>query len=57
MDGRRIIRNSYETMKEDLAVFFDQHQLEQAVIMGHSMGGKTAMLFAADYPEKVKNLL
>ncbi len=49
--------HSYETMKDDLVVFFDQHQLEPAVIIGHSMGGKTAMLFAADYPEKVKKLI
>ena len=49
--------HTYETMKEDLALFFDQHELEPAVIIGHSMGGKTAMLFAADYPEKVKKLI
>ncbi len=49
--------HSYRAMVEDLAVFFADHNLEPAVILGHSMGGKVAMLFAADYPEKVKKLI
>ena len=49
--------HSYETMKEDLAEFFEQRQLEKAIVIGHSMGGKTAMYFAAEYPEKVEKLV
>jgi len=49
--------NSYESMKNDLAEFFEQHQLGQAIVLGHSMGGKAAMLFAADYPEKIEKLV
>lgn len=49
--------HTFEAMKNDLALFFDEHQLEQAVLLGHSMGGKTAMYFAADYPERVKKLV
>jgi esterase len=49
--------HTYEAMKEDLFDFFIQHNIEKAVILGHSMGGKTAMLFAADYPEKIKKLI
>ena len=45
--------HSYRSMVEDLALFFGEHHLQPAVMMGHSMG-KVAMLFAADYPEKVK---
>jgi len=44
-------------MKEDLADFFDEHIPGKAALMGHSMGGKVAMWFAADYPERVKNLI
>ncbi len=49
--------HSYEAMKNDLAEFFEDRQLERAVVMGHSMGGKTAMWFAAEYPEKVEKLV
>jgi len=49
--------HTYHAMKNDLAEFFDEHQIKKAIIMGHSMGGKTAMCFAADYPEKVEKLI
>jgi len=49
--------NSYNAMREDLAEFFDTHNIEKATILGHSMGGKVAMWFAADYPEKVEKLV
>lgn len=49
--------HSYEAMKNDLAEFFDQQKIEKAIVMGHSMGGKTAMSFAADYPERVEKLI
>lgn len=47
----------YEVMKNDLADFFDQHSIEKAILLGHSMGGKTAMSFAADYPERIEKLI
>ena len=49
--------HSYEAMKNDLAEFFDQQKIGKAILMGHSMGGKTAMCFAADYPERVEKLI
>ncbi len=49
--------HSYELMKNDLAEFFDRHKIEKAVVMGHSMGGKTAMNFASDFPERVEKLI
>ena len=49
--------HTYEAMKEDLADFVKEHNIEKTVIIGHSMGGKTAMLFAAEYPEKIKKLI
>ena len=48
---------SYEALKRDLAEFFDMHNIQKAVVLGHSMGGKTAMCFAADYPERIEKLI
>ena len=33
-------------MSGDLEKFFLQHELQQVDLLGHSMGGKTAMVFA-----------
>ena len=49
--------HSYETMKEDLVRFFNDHMINKATLIGHSMGGKTVMAFAADYPELVDKLI
>lgn len=48
---------SYELMVEDLLYYLDYHELKSVQILGHSMGGKTAMLFAVEYPERVHKLI
>jgi pimeloyl-ACP methyl ester carboxylesterase len=48
---------SYQLMVEDLLNYIDHYQLDSLNIIGHSMGGKTAMLFSVKYPEKVKKLI
>lgn len=48
---------NYEVMAEDLKTYCDAHQLEKIILLGHSMGGKTAMLFSATYPELVSKLI
>jgi len=35
----------------------DNQSIEKAIIIGHSMGGKTAMFFAADYPDRISHLI
>lgn len=47
----------YELLVEDLNLYMEEHQIDKAIILGHSMGGKTAMLFAVTYPEKVDKLI
>lgn len=47
----------YEVMVEDLYNYIEYHNLEKVVLLGHSMGGKTAMLFAVEYPELVDKLI
>jgi pimeloyl-ACP methyl ester carboxylesterase len=49
--------HSYEAMTNDLAQFLDKQQIPKATILGHSMGGKTAMWFAANYPERTEKLV
>lgn len=48
---------NYDILAEDLKRYCDSHYLNDIVLLGHSMGGKTAMLFAAQYPELVSKLL
>lgn len=48
---------SYELMAEDVLNYCTEHHLDQISIIGHSMGGKVAMLFATLYPEKVEKLI
>ena len=48
---------SYEIMAQDVYDYCKAHKLEKINILGHSMGGKTAMLFAVNYPEMVEKLI
>ncbi|MBX2904141.1 MAG: alpha/beta fold hydrolase [Chitinophagales bacterium] len=48
---------SYHILVNDLHDFFEQNGIEKAHIIGHSMGGKVAMDFAAQYPEMVEKLV
>ena len=49
--------HTFDDMRNDLAGFFELHNIEKATLLGHSMGGKTAMWFAADFPEKIEKLV
>ena len=48
---------SYPLMAEDVNEFLVARGLEQVRMVGHSMGGKTAMQFAVQFPDKVEKLL
>lgn len=48
---------SYELMVEDLNNYMNHYQLKNITLLGHSMGGKTAMLFATLFPELIANLI
>ncbi len=45
--------HDYPTMRDDLKTFMDAEGIDQAVLIGHSMGAKTIMYFAASWPERV----
>lgn len=48
---------SYELLVADLQVYIQHHNLQNVYVLGHSMGGKTAMLFATQFPELVEKLI
>lgn len=48
---------NYSLLTKDLKQYIDHHNLTNVNIIGHSMGGKTAMMFAATYPQLVSKLL
>lgn len=48
---------NYELMAEDLKEFIQQHQIDSPIILGHSMGGKTAMEFAVKHSELLSSLI
>ncbi len=48
---------NYSAMADDLKTLVEEEQLAQPVVLGHSMGGKTAMFFAVRYPELLSNLI
>ncbi|MDA3892881.1 MAG: alpha/beta fold hydrolase [Salinivirgaceae bacterium] len=49
--------HNYDVMVDDLVEFMNDESIYSAVLLGHSMGGKVAMFFAAIYPERVKKLI
>src|SRR5690554_5678964 len=48
---------SYEIMAEDVDRYCEEHDLNEIIILGHSMGGKVAMHFAMDFPERISKLI
>ncbi len=47
----------YATLAEDVRAFIKAHGLGRATVIGHSMGGKTAMALALLHPESVAALV
>ncbi len=49
--------HTYPSMRDDLLKFMNENNIQKANILGHSMGGKSAVYFATKYPERVKRLI
>jgi esterase len=47
----------FPALEDDLLEFIETHDLEKPVLMGHSLGGKTAMHFALHQPQMVDKLV
>ncbi|MES2798694.1 MAG: alpha/beta fold hydrolase [Bacteroidota bacterium] len=48
---------SYQIMMNDVKEVFDDLQLQKVILLGHSMGGKVAMLFAQQYEDLLDKLI
>jgi len=48
---------NYPAMASDIVEFMDDHSIEHAHILGHSMGGKIAMQVALNHPERLQKLI
>lgn len=48
---------NYNLLAEDIKTYCEEHSIEKFSLLGHSMGGKVAMLFAAQYPEMLDKLV
>lgn len=49
--------HTYSALRDDLHEFLVQHTIYKPVVMGHSMGGKAAMFFAAMHPKLIEKLI
>ena len=47
----------YELLANDLKRLLDHLSIDEIILMGHSMGGKTAIEFTQTYPDKVSKLI
>ncbi|MFI5356158.1 MAG: alpha/beta fold hydrolase [Opitutales bacterium] len=48
---------NYEAMVADTLAWLDAHRLPRVTLLGHSLGGKTAMLLACRHPARVRQLV
>jgi pimeloyl-ACP methyl ester carboxylesterase len=48
---------SYESLADDVAAMLDHLEIEQADLLGYSMGGGVAMQVAIRHPEKVRRVV
>lgn len=48
---------SYDQMSDAVAALCDDLGMDKVILLGHSMGGKTAMNFAVNHPDKLSKLI
>lgn len=50
-------QHRYDLLQNDLKKFLEEQSISKAIIIGHSMGGKTATYFAVENPEMIQSLI
>ena len=48
---------NYPAMANDVLAFLEKQRIQSAHIIGHSMGGKTAMRFCLDHSQKINKMI
>jgi len=48
---------NYQIMAQDLREFTEDQGVPSVMVLGHSMGGKVAMQFAAQYPDNIEKVV
>ncbi|PHR47091.1 MAG: alpha/beta hydrolase [Fluviicola sp.] len=48
---------NYDLLADDLNEFIEDHDLDDVILIGHSMGGKTIMRYAQKYPGKIEKMI
>lgn len=48
---------SYDEMVDDLKFLIEELKLQNPILLGHSMGGKTVMQYSAYYPQKILGMI
>ena len=49
--------HNYKVMSDDIVRLADRNNLDTFTVMGHSMGGRTAMTLACLYPDRVDGVI
>lgn len=49
--------HTYQALADDVFEFMNRLQLNKAIFIGHSMGGKVALKFGQDHPELVEKMI
>lgn len=49
--------HTYQTMSDDILGFIREHHIDNPIVLGHSMGGKTAMHLALNHAHVVQKLI
>jgi pimeloyl-ACP methyl ester carboxylesterase len=55
--SRHSYKMNYRLMAGDVLQFLEEHGIGSCYVLGHSMGGKVAMQFAAEFPARVEKLV
>ncbi|MBT3174962.1 MAG: alpha/beta fold hydrolase [Lentimicrobiaceae bacterium] len=48
---------NYLALTDDISDFIDEHELDNIILLGHSLGGKVAMRFALENPHIIRKLI
>ena len=55
--AKHCLTMSFEEMTDDVKAYADEHSIAKFNLVGHSLGGKTAMNFAMRYPQMLEKMV